>query len=641
MSSAAPEQPPPWLESYATDRHDWHQTTTKDNNSNSRVVHYRRIGIVESLFHTDGTDFEGRADLTMHLHVEMRTSLSPDALRARILLAWSVMRQKHILLSARVAKAVDVPGAIQSSSSFHPEDRVYVFEPSRDPGAMLHEAMKHAVFVGDHYPDVDVDEFFIHTLNVRRCIDETQALSRLYVMPIESDDDTTTTISGLHQVHLMFIAGHEIVDGLTSMRWMSSFIDLLNQSAQRLSAEAARLCTASPVDRLPPAQESLYPPVKGSPARQRWSWLLTRILRHTRQPPPASFQNPLRRQTSLPQATPLKSKFSRVLDYTQTPPLNTFPLRASLGPASTRRLSRICRQARISIGSGCFALVALVMMGFEERRHPGVPTHERLPFVGSFPVNPRPFLGGVSTTGKEDSLMLAFSDGITLPFLPATNLDLEGRLRLLGKQAHRQLRRYQKRPRSLEEEAHLGSRSPSQLLPQLYLSTLEYLARKSPSARKRGWNVQGAYPARASRTLATCGVSSVGARGTIIAAGKYDTRGQRGGREESRQGSLSPAERQQGAGAETGAGARDVVADFRNLHTTVRARDGEFLVGVVGDGDSLMFGVSYDGCAIDSGLAGEWKRVMESILEEEHNDPAAATRGTTPKMLTAFSSHKL
>ncbi|OAP53758.1 hypothetical protein AYL99_12042 [Fonsecaea erecta] len=100
-------------------------------------------------------------------------------------------------------------------------DRVYVFEPSRDLGAMLREATKHAVFVGDHYPDMDVDEFFIHTLNVRRCIDETQALSRVYVMPLERDDGTTTTTSGLHQIHLMFIAGREVINGLTSMRWMS------------------------------------------------------------------------------------------------------------------------------------------------------------------------------------------------------------------------------------------------------------------------------------------------------------------------------------------------------------------------------------------------------------------------------------
>ncbi|KAH0839031.1 hypothetical protein FOPE_05377 [Fonsecaea pedrosoi] len=595
--SQAPSQPAEWLESYATNRHDWRQTT-KDG----RVVYYRRIGIVEGLFNTDGTEFEGRADLTMHLHVEMRTCLSPEALRARILLAWSVMRQKHVLLSTRVAGAADFFGGRQSS--FAPAERLYVFEPSDDAGMMLAEAKKHAVFVEDWYPRVDMDEFFIHTLNSSRCIDETHALSRLYVMPIQRDAD------GLRQLHLMFIAGHEIVDGLTSMRWMSSFIDLLNQPAQRLCSEASHLCTTPPVDRLPPAQESLYPPMKGSRARQRWSWLLTRMLRHTRKPPPASFRNPLRRTTALPRAVPFDPKFSNVLDYTRSPPLNTFPLRATLGPVSTRRLSKVCREARISVGSGCFALVALVMMLFEEKRHPHVPTHERLPFVGSFPVNPRPFLSGTPTTGKEDSLMLAFSDGVTLPFLTG-DLDLEGRLRLLGKQAHRQLRQYQKRPRSVQEERHLGSRSPSQLLPLLYLSTLEGLERKNPQAKKRGWTVQGQYPASTGSGLATCGVSSVGARGSFIASGKYDTRGDSS--------AWPPPPPSPGQAGEN-PGPRDLVADFRDLHTTVRARDGEFLAGVVGDGDCLMFGVSYDGCAIDPGRASEWKLVMERILEEA--DPA-------------------
>ncbi|EXJ67795.1 uncharacterized protein A1O5_09141 [Cladophialophora psammophila CBS 110553] len=602
--SPALEQPAQWLESYATDRHDWQQTTKND-----RLIFYRRIGIVESLFNTDGTDFEGRADLTMHLHVKMRTLLESEALKARILLALGVMRQKHILLSTRVARAVDVlpPGQYP----FAPEDGFYVFEPCKDLETMLIEARKHVVFVEDYYPEAEPDEFFVHTLNSSRCIDEAHALSRLYVMPIKSAAD------GLHQVHFMFVAGHEIVDGLTSMRWMSSFIDLLNLSAERLSSEADRLCTSSPIGRLPPAQESLYPPMKGSPARQRWSWLLTRILRHARNPPPASFQNPLRRRTRLPQAVSLDRKFASVLDYTRTPPLNTFSVRAVLGPVSTRRLSRVCRQAGISIGSGCFALVAMVMMLFEERRNSHVPAQERLSFVGSFPVNPRPFLSGKPTTGREDSLMLAFSDGITLPFL-SSDLDLEGRLRLLGKQAHRQLRRYQKRPRTVEEEIQLGSRSLSRLLPLLYLSTMEYLERKSQTARKRDWNIQGAYPASTGSSLATCGVSSVGARGSIIASGKYDTSGQ----------SLRP-----GRGA--GEGDRDVVvADFCNLHTTVRARDGEFLVGVAGDGDYLMFGVSYDGCAIDPDLASEWKLVMESILED--HDP-----GKRITKVPAIPSHKL
>lgn len=570
-----------FLESYATSRHDWRQMT-----KNGRVAFYRRMGIVESCFNTDGTDFEGRADLTMHLHVAMKTRLSLKQLRARVELVWALMRQKHILLSARVAKAVDI---LPETSVGGSEDRFYVFEPSSDPFSMLREAKQHIVFVADHFPQLDPDDFFIHTLNSSRCIDESQAMSRLYVMPIAQDQN------GQHQMHFMFLAGHEIVDGLTSMRWMASFIKLLNLSAAQLVHDAAALCARAPTGRLPPAQESLYPPIRGSPARQRWSWALTRILRHTRRPPPAAFQNPLRRIKGSANPTPFKPKYVPVLDYSRTPPLNSFRIRATLGPASVRRMSRICREARISIGSGCFALVSLVMMLFEERRNPHIPAPERLPFVGSFPVNPRPFLAGKPTTGKEDSLMLAFSDGVTLPFLPS-DLDLEGRLRLLGKQAHRQLRQYQKRPKTIEEEIHLGSRSPTQLLPLLYLNTMESLERGSKPHRKRGWDIQGAYPAKPPSSLSTCGVSSVGARGSIISAGRYDTTGQ-----------LEPGQ--------------DLVADFRNLDTTVRARNGEFLVGAAGDGDYLWFGVSYDGCAIDPELASQWKQVMETILLDTEKPP--------------------
>ncbi|EXJ57436.1 hypothetical protein A1O7_07784 [Cladophialophora yegresii CBS 114405] len=572
---------PPWLEGYATDRYDWACMS-------ARPAFCRRIGIVESLFNTDGTDFEGRADLTIHLHVEARAFLSLESLQSRIRLVWSIMRQKHILLSSRVATPFEVvSGCLQDT----PSDRFYIYEPSQSVESMRHEASQHMVFVGDHYPHVDDYEFFVHTLNSSRCIDEFKALSKLYVLPVKANQD------GLFRLHFMFIAGHEIVDGLTSMRWMSDFIDLLNRSEEQLLSDARQLCDTSPIERLPPAQESLYPPVSGSRARQRWSWLLTRILRHTRRPPPASFQNPLRRQTRLTTATPPEPKFSRVLDYSRKPPLNTYPLRALLSSSSTKRLSRICRSARISIGSGCFALVAIVMMLLEEQRNPSIPAHERLPFVGSFPINPRPFLQGAPTTGKEDSLMLAFSDGITLPFVPS-NLDLEGRIRLLGKQAHRQLRQYQKRPRSLAQEIHLGSRSPTQLIPQLYLNTMEYLERKSKPDRRRGWAIQGAYPA-GTGSLSTCGVSSVGDRGSIISSGKYDTS------------KLPPR--------------GEVIADFRNLETTVRARDGEFLVGVVGDKDRLRLGVSYDGCAIDPDLADQFKTIIEGILDEP--EVSASKRG--------------
>lgn len=565
---------PRWLESYATHRHDWHRLE-----KNGHSAYCRRIGVVEGLFNTDGVDFEGRADISTELHVELSTKMSLGALKSRILQAWSILRQKHVLLASKVLKPA---GFLADGINWDPEDRLFEFEPSICSERMIDEGKQHLTFVQEHYPKVSRDEFFTHTLNTGRCLNASEALSRVYVLPVNPQDHA------IRSLDFVFVTAHEITDGLTVTRWMASFIDLLNMSAQQLVREAERLCSITPVSRLPPAQETLYPPIKGNSPRQRWFWLLSRILRHTRRLPPISFQNPLRRRYPLTKAVPMEPRFQNILDYTRVPPINTFAVRAVLSLTASRRLSTLCRDARISVGSGCFALVAVVIMLFEERRNPHVQQHERHPFVGSFPVNPRPFLTGQSTMGKEDSLMLAFSDGVSLPFLPS-DLDLEGRLRLLGKVADRQLRRYQKRTRSLEEEVHLGSRSPTQLLPLLYLDTLERLEVKSDASRKRGWNIQGAYLARSGTSLATCGISSVGARSAIIQSGKYDTQ-------------IIP-------------NGKDIVTDFRNLESNVRARDGEFLVGAVGDNGQLRFNVSYDGCAIDPDLAEEWKKVMETILE--------------------------
>ncbi|KAK5064788.1 hypothetical protein LTR84_000622 [Exophiala bonariae] len=577
------DKTPDWLESYATSHHDWQQTV-----QNGEVIHYRRIGVVEGLFNTDGIDYEGRADLTFNLQVELKTSLNVEALRERFVQAWAVLRQRHVLLSARVAQVKELLPFVTGHEA---EEWIYVFKPCASPRDAYLEAQKHLVQVEDQYSTVRNDEFFTHTLNCSRCLDPFVSLSRFYVMPLISKGN------GVYDASFMMTAGHEIVDGLTSMRWMSSLIHILNESPEQLRLNLKDLCQTSAVPRLPPAQESLYPSMGSSPARKRWSWLISRILRHKKKLPPASFQNPLRRRIPLAKAQSLPPKFSKILDYSRLPPLNTYTVRPTLSAASSQRLAKLCREARISIGSGCFALVALVMMLFEERCNPNIPANERLPFVGSFPVNPRPLLDGTPTTGKEDNLMLAFSEGIALRFL-ASELDFEGRFRLLGKQAHRQLRQYQKRPRNVHAKAVLGSSSPEQLLPIMYLVTMERLESKSLETRKRGWNIQGEYPARTNSTLATCGVSSVGPRGSIIASGKFNT-------------------------SELAEG-QELAVDFRELYTTVRARDGEFLVGAVGDNGILKFGVSYDGCAIDPALAEEWKQVMETIMEPKQ--PSSMSR---------------
>jgi len=58
-----------------------------------------------------------------------------------------------------------------------------------------------------------------------------------------------------------------------------------------------------------------------------------------------------------------------------------------------------------------------------------------------------------------------------------------------------------------------------------------------------------------------------------------------------------------------------MLADFRGLASTVRPRDGEFLVGAIGNKDRFGFGVAFDANAIDGNRAREWKGLMEGLLD--------------------------
>lgn len=86
-------------------------------------------------------------------------------------------------------------------------------------------------------------------------------------------------------------------------------------------------------------------------------------------------------------------------------------------------------------------MVGVCMMEMYERQSPEIPLSERKVFIPGFPLNPRAFFG---LNSEPDSMMLAFSDGIALPFLSA-RLSVAGRLKLLARQAQRQLSVYQKR----------------------------------------------------------------------------------------------------------------------------------------------------------------------------------------------------
>ncbi|KAK5955251.1 hypothetical protein OHC33_003933 [Knufia fluminis] len=572
------QEPLHWLELQNAERYAWQEARGK------KGTYYRYQGVVENLFDCDGELWCGRADLHQNVRLEVRTALNDEELRDRITLAWTVMRHSHVLLSS---KSIQQHEVLSGAPSRRWTDRCFVYDCPQSTSDAIAETREQVVFVADHYPDLDTKQFFHHIMNTARAIHSNEALSKLYIMPFTRTDRTTVLL------HFIPILAHQITDGLTTFRWNNHFAQIMNHTRKELTTKLDALFDpeADVMNRLPPAQEALYPIRSYTPARERWHWLLTRILRHVRIPPPATFQNPLTRDQPLAKAQAFPPLYDKVLSYSQTPPLNAGNISADLYGRSVTNMRRLCKEAGISIGSGCFTLVAMVMMDFEERRHPDTALSARLPFVGSFPVNPRPFLSGKPTTGEENSCMLAFSDGVTLPFL-LRDLDFAGRFRLLGRLAHRQLRQYQKRKRSVEEEVHLGSRSPSQLIPALFCSTLERMEGRMDEGMKAGVNVQGAYPARASPTLATCGISSVGDVSAILTPPKVNLD------EDLPEG-------------------KDMVAEFKGMASVVRPRDGEFLVGAIGDPEHLGFLAAYDANAIDPARAAEWKRLMEKMLDRD------------------------
>lgn len=560
-----------WLDLQKAERYNWQR-------SNDRV-YYRPLGVVESLFDADGSLWCGRADLHQNISFEIKTQLSDDQLRERLILAWTLMRHDQILLSC----TSEYPHEFTTESrSTRWTDKCFVYRRPRSSEEALADNRLQVKFVADAYSNVDIKDFYHHTMNSARTLNAREALSKLYVMPFQRTSNDTILL------HFICVIAHQIVDGLTTFRWAGKLAEILNMDGNELDQMLGKLFINEHElrPRLPLAQEAFYPVRSQKKVRERWHWLLTRVLRHVRHPPPAAFQNPLRRQKPLAEARPLPPTYRDVLDYSQTPPLNSGRISGDLYGRSVQNMRKLCKEAGFSIGSGLFTLVSMAMMEMEERRNPDVSMAQRLPFVGSFPVNPRPFLTGESPNG---SCMLAFSDGVTLPFLPH-DLDFVGRFKLLGRLAHRQLRQYQKRKRSLEEEIHLGSRSPSQLIPALFCSTTERMENRADAEAKAGINVQGSLPAKASPTLATCGISSVGDISVLMTPPKVDL---------------------------SNLGGKDLVAEFKGISSLVRPRDGEFLVGAYGDSKHLSFGVSYDANAIDPAKAEEWKMVMEGLLDRD------------------------
>lgn len=570
-----------WLYRYANLEHyQWRSPRIKKS---GRSTFFRPQGLVECTFDTDGRYFEGRADINSQLTLAVKSSLVHHEFRERILLAWACLRCQHLLLQAKALTDAEMKddGLVADVTA---GEFFFEVDVAGNVSQAVEDAGRELVFLDDHFADVDPLDFWIHSQNSARILDPRRALARLFVYPIRRD------AQGRGALKLLFVGSHQIWDGLTNYVWFRNFVYLLNLSVPELKRKLEEFIHPEGVlKRLPLPQEALYPPVEGSRARQRWFWLLTRILRHVRKPLEAGFVNPLRRRNPRDRAVTLSPTYAPLLDYKVAPPLNALPCIAKASQKGTKRLHRLCREANASIGAGCFALAALIMMEFHEQMEPNIPLPERRPFISGFPLNPRAFF---NHRNEPDSLMLAFCDGILLPFLPS-DLNLDGRLRLLARQAHRQLAVYQKRqnPNRDVEGAleYMGSRGPGRLLQAQYIGAIERNDSKLPPHLQTGISPQGAYPARPNMSMQTCGVSSVGRREALIKPGDFDLE----------------------------ADGKDFIGDYRQSFACVRPRDDEFLVGVGGSDDGLFLNASVDGNAIDPALVQEWKRRFETILDSE------------------------
>ncbi|KAB2571312.1 hypothetical protein BFW01_g4308 [Lasiodiplodia theobromae] len=557
-----------WLGRYANDYHAWRRAQHR-----GRDVFQRPLGLIETSFDNDGAFFGGRADVNTVISFEVRSNLTPEQLRERIVLAWANLRLHHILLMTTVTRDSVT------------DRRLFNLDLPTTNTEVVENALASMAFLADHYSEVDIDDWFKHINNSSRVVDSDRSLSRLFVHPVVPISQHT------FQLTFTLVCAHEICDGVVVLyNWEPHFLELLNSSEQDLKRgleverSPDRLWT-----RLPRAQEDLYPLVQGSPARKRWFWAVMRILRHVRRPPPAGFANPLRRRDRREQAMSLPPKYSDVLDYSEDrkPPMNSFNVKAELSREATSRIERLAKSVGASVGAACFALVGMAMMEIEEARDPHTLLSERMPYVGSFPINPRPFFG---YTGPADSVMLTFSDGIWLPFLPS-DLPAEGRFKLLVRQAHRQLRQYQKRIRSEGMKGSFDPTDPARIIASSYILAVERAEFLRPQHLKTGVNPQGDYPANFKWRPATCGVSSIGSIKNFLARGKY---------------SLD----------EDTVRKNGLAADLYSFDRTgVRARDFEFLCGCWGSEDGLKFSVSYDGNAIDEESVLVWKALMEGMFE--------------------------
>jgi len=532
-----------------------------------------------SLFTTFLFKSDQSIDMTSLFTLSIQHRLSKVELRRRIAFAWTSLRLQHPLLFARV---MDDPAT---------GTRGFAVDIPSSPEAAIQEVETSIIWFEDIYPEVNEREVYHHANNVTRIIQPRKCLSELHVLPLTQLPD------GTHSIRFLIVIAHQISDGLSAYSWFSHLIRILNQPSHEILADIASCGKPEKMQAvLPVAQEGLYPPVTGNRARKRWFWALIRVLRYVKKGLPSTFTNPLRRAQRLETLPQLQPNFDGIFDYNPAtrPPMFCGHISASLSPSASSRLIALCRAANVSVGAGCFALAGLAMMAIHESLSTSSDyseSHRHPAFTASFPLNPRAFF---LNPPPADSCMLAFSEGIVMPFLSGS-LPVEGRFKLVAKHANRELRVYQKRKLKGKEmegtPGILDKYSPGRLLATGYVAQIERVeAKLPPSRRTASWsNPQGSLPPNTAGLGATCGVSSIGPLAAFFKRGTYDLRN---------------------------LGDKDFAADFQRVKMGVRARENEFLVGSSTSAEGIVeFGVSYDLNAISEEMAELWKSVIEGLLE--------------------------
>lgn len=583
-----------WLDEYGPPSHRWHT-----RHHRGRPSYYRRIGIVEAFFDTPGIDFEGLADCQSVLTIRTRERPSRD----EVLWAWTYLRLKHALMMARAVdgeelarEGVDEPGSALA--------RYFVVEPPQTSEEAVAGAASCMTWLHDTHPEASLAPFYHHLLNSARCIDPRHALSHLFVFPSRRDGPRFGWSTSY-----IFVHSHSITDGLTMFAWSAHFTTLFTASARRRVHDFIfHFPLASLHLHLHAAQEFLYPPVHPAhPARARWAWAITRVLRHL----PKSLLEPFPNPTRRPAADPAPSRslpptYAPALSYARAPPIHTATARVNLSPRATARLKRLCREMDVSVGAGCFALLALTSMRLLELFSAADPSASTpRPFVTGFPLDFRSFL---PVSVPFDGVTLGFSWGHVLPFLPSS-LPMEPRFRLLARRANRQLGVYQKGARGQAVPPTLGAKSRAQAVRMLYLATVERGHARLPDAvraarQQAGWSMpQGALPASGVTGAHTHGISNLGSLERL-----WRMLQARGEVEED---------------WEQPAGDDEPEVEMQEYEWSVRAREGEFLVGVAEWKGRMTFCASYDAGAMDEGRVDEWKRVLGRMLESDEDGESA------------------